>query len=296
MGSRWRRMLRRHRDTVDLSWVSARSFTEKWYPQGIDVGVWQGRRALAVSWFRKDMTGLHLASRVTLIDLERSRHLDIGLAIEDETGTLQPAQIHAGGLAWFGDRLFAAATNAGIWEFDLGDVRRLRGRDARRVTGRRGFSGLAVVRTRIHPVALRCSFIGRAFDADGTARDRVLIGEYRTDDLGRVGEFDISHGDGDGFVPVRERSPLGEAFVPGIPRMQGAVRWGDRVFLSQSRGLRKPGRLWVSENGMPQRSAIPLPPGCEDLALDPEGRMLWSLGEHPWKRVVRGIHFSDLGL
>ncbi len=43
------------------------------------------------------------------------------------------------------------------------------------------------------------------------------------------------------------------------------------------------------------RDRIPLPVGCEDLALDLEARMLWSLGEHPWRRVVRGIPFAQLG-
>ncbi|GAA2911598.1 hypothetical protein GCM10017596_11050 [Microbacterium keratanolyticum] len=292
-------MLRRHRDTVDLRWLSARSFTEKWYPQGIDVGVWQGRRALAVSWFRKDKTGQHLASRVTLIDPQRSRHLDLSFAIRDENGDLQPAQIHAGGLAWFDDRLFAAATNEGIWEFDLSEVTRLHRKDVRRVTGRRGFTGLAVVRTRVHPVSLRCSFLGRAFDGDGTPLPRVLIGEYRIDDRGRIGEFTIPDGPV-GFIAVDDPTPTAdgaaEAGAPGIPRMQGVARWGDQIFVSQSRGIRKPGRLWVGEGRMLQRSPIPLPVGTEDLALDPQDQMLWTIGEHPWKRVVRGIRFASLGI
>ena len=41
---------------------------------------------------------------------------------------------------------------------------------------------------------------------------------------------------------------------------------------------------------------VPLPVGCEDLALDLDAKLLWSLGEHPWKRVVRGIPFQSLGL
>jgi hypothetical protein len=41
---------------------------------------------------------------------------------------------------------------------------------------------------------------------------------------------------------------------------------------------------------------VPLPVGCEDLALDLDAQLLWSLGEHPWKRVVRGIPLSHLGI
>ncbi|MFK3836195.1 hypothetical protein [Microbacterium sp. NPDC087868] len=291
-GSNGRRMLRRRRDTHDLRWLSARAWTTRWYPQGIDIGEREGRRTLAVSWFRQDRTGHHLASRVVLIDTERARHIDIALAIEDDAGDLQPAQIHTGGLAWFGDRLFAAATGRGIWEFDLSDIRRVHGPVARRVRGIAGRwwprSALVAVRTRVHPVDLRCSFLGRAFDADGAPLRRVLIGEYRRDDEGRIGEFTIPEGTDDGFVAH-------ERFAPGIPRMQGAVRWGDRILVSQS-ALKTPGRLWTGTRDALTRHSVPLPAGCEDLALDPDERMLWTLGEHPRHRVVRGIPFARIGL
>ncbi len=80
-GSTWRPVRQRRGDTVDLRWLSARTWTRRWYPQGIDVGEWRGRRTLAVSWFRQELSGEHLASRVTLIDLARSRHLDVLLAV-----------------------------------------------------------------------------------------------------------------------------------------------------------------------------------------------------------------------
>lgn len=285
-------MLRRRRDTHDLRWLSARAWTTRWYPQGIDIGEREGRRTLAVSWFRQDRTGHHLASRVVLIDTERARHIDIALAIEDDAGDLQPAQIHTGGLAWFGDRLFAAATGRGIWEFDLSDIRRVHGPVARRVRGIAGRwwprSALVAVRTRVHPIDLRCSFLGRAFDVDGAPLRRVLIGEYRRDDEGRIGEFTIPEGTDDGFVAH-------ERFAPSIPRMQGAVRWGDRILVSQS-ALKTPGRLWTGTRDALTRHSVPLPAGCEDLALDPDERMLWTLGEHPRHRVVRGIPFARIGL
>jgi len=293
LGSTWRPMRRKHGETVDLRWFSARSFTQRWYPQGLDVGSWHGRRTLAVSWFRQDKTGQHLASRVTFIDLERSRHLDVNLTIEGEDGELHPAQIHAGGIAWFGDRLFVAATGQGVWEFDLSKVRRLRRAAARRVVGAsgRGYGAVALVavRTRVHAVDLRCSFIGRVFDADGTSVPRVLIGEYRTDEAGRVGEFAIP-ADREGRF-----EPLG-VITPGIKRMQGAVRWGTRTFVSRSNGLLKPGSLWSGEGDTLERVSVTMPVGSEDLALDAEERMLWTVGEHPWKRVVRGIRFEQLGL
>lgn len=291
-GSTWRPVRQKRRDTVDLRWLSARTWTRRWYPQGIDLGRWRGRRTLAVSWFRQELSGVHLASRVTLIDLERSRHLDVLLAIADDSEELQPATIHAGGLAWFGDRLFAAATGRGIWEFDLSDVHEVRGALAQRLAGSGGrgrrTTALVAVRTRVHPISLRCSYLGRVYDGDGTALQRVLIGEHRPDGSGRIGEFSIPGGDGDGFIEI-------DRFSPDIASMQGAVRWGDRYFVSQSDHLR-PGTLWSGGRTTLTRDRIPLPVGCEDLALDPDAELLWSLGEHPWRRVVRGIPFTRLGI
>lgn len=290
-GSTWRPVRHTRRDTVDLRWLTARAWTRRWYPQGIDIGAWHGRRTLAVTWFRQELTGTHLASRVTLIDLGRSRHLDVLLAVPDDEGGLAPAPIHAGGLAWFDDRLFVAATGRGIWEFDLSDIREVRGGLAHGLAGGgrgKGSTALVAVRTRVHPVALRCSFLGRVFDQDGTPLRRVLIGEHRTDESGRIGEFAIPEGDGDGFREV-------DRFSPTIPRMQGAVRWGDRRFVSQSDRMH-PGTLWAGPRDALQRDRMPLPVGCEDLALDPDAHLLWSLGEHPWHRVVRGIPLARLGI
>lgn len=291
-GSTWRPVRQKRRDTVELRWLSARSWTQRWYPQGIDVGLWQGRRTLAVSWFRQDRAGKHLASRVAFVDLERSRHLDVLLAVEGEDGELAPAPIHAGGLAWFDDRLFVAATRRGIWEFDLSDIRRVRGPLARRLAGSRGrgwrATVMVAVRTKVHPVDLRCSYLGRVFDGNGEPLRRVLIGEYRTDEKGRIGEFTTPEAADEGFEEQDRVSP-------GIRSMQGAVRWGDRYFVSQSDRLR-PGILWRGRREALERDPVSLPVGCEDLALDLEEGLLWSLGEHPWRRVVRGIPLDRLGI
>lgn len=286
----WRPLLRTGRDARTLRWLSRRSITQRWYPQGIDVGTWHGRRTLAVSWFRQDRDRRHLASRVTFVDIARGTSVDVALAIEGDGG-LEPAAIHAGGIAWMGDRLLVAATREGVWEFDLGDLRTVRGEDARRLRASRwpafGARGRAAVRTRVHDVPMRCSFLGRAVDADGAASETVLVGEYRADDAGRIVES---------VVPAAGAAWPRLALVPtGIDRMQGVVRHGDTVLVSQSRGMR-PGALWAGPADALERSRVALPVGCEDLAIDVEGGMLWTVAEHPWRRVVRGIPLAELGL
>ncbi|GAA2175510.1 hypothetical protein GCM10009846_25690 [Agrococcus versicolor] len=287
----WRPLLRTGRAATSLRWLSRRSLTERWYPQGIDVGVWQGRRTLAVSWFRQDRARHHIASRIALVDLERGTSVDVALAVGGDGG-LEPARIHAGGIAWMGDRLLVAATGAGVWEFDLSDVRAVRGAEARRLVGSTRWPlaarGRAVVRTRVHDVPMRCSFLARAFDADGSPQERVLVGEYRKDDAGRIAEFAVP----EAHEPWPEPT---WSVAPGITSMQGAVRWGDTVLASQSRGM-QPGGLWTGTRDGLTRSGVDLPVGCEDLAIDPETRTLWTLGEHPWRRQVRGIPLADAGV
>ena len=119
------------------------------------------------------------------------------------------------------------------------------------------------------------------------AARRVLIGEYRTDDRGRIAEFTVPDGSDGTFEEI-------DRFAPGIRSMQGAVRWGARYFVSQSDDLR-PGRLWSGPRDALAAASVPLPAGCEDLALDLDAGLLWSLGEHPWRRVVRGIPLHRLG-
>jgi hypothetical protein len=73
------------------------------------------------------------------------------------------------------------------------------------------------------------------------------------------------------------------------------VRLGDRWLVSQSNGL-SAGRLWTGNPTSFGPHEHPLPVGAEDLALDPERELLWTLGEHPWRRVVRAIPYRALGL
>lgn len=226
-----------------------------------------------------------------MVDVDRGTSTDLALAVEGPAGRLEPARIHAGGLAWIGEsRLLVAATDAGLWEFDLADVRIVDGEDARRLVGSRrpgaGASGRAIVRTRVHDVPVRCSFVGRVFAADGVPLPRVVVGEYRTDESGRIAESDVP-------APDAPWPPL-QPVAPGISRMQGAVRFGNTTLVSQSNGMH-PGALWA---GSPE-SMVPsgrLPVGCEDLALDLDAWVVWTVAEHPGRRVVRATPLADLGI
>ncbi|QNA93453.1 hypothetical protein [Microbacterium sp. Se63.02b] len=296
-GSTWRPVRQKRRDTVDLRWLSARTWTRRWYPQGIDLGEWQGRRTLAVSWFRQDLAGTHLASRVTLVDLERSRHLDILLTVpgdgdgDGDGDELEPAPIHAGGLAWFEDRLFVAATRRGIWEFDLSDIRTVRGAVAQRLAGARPRGGrttaLVAVRTRVH--AVPCA--ARTWGGCSTTQAPSAARPHRRVPPGRHREDRRVHDSRRRERGIRRRGCL----HPGNRADAGRRPLGGPL-LRVAVGSSAPRRPVERSTRRAAQGAHPLPVGCEDLALDLDAGLLWSLGEHPWRRVVRGIPLARLGV
>jgi hypothetical protein len=98
-GWRWSR-----RDTAD----------RVWWPQGIDVGDHAGRRVVAVSWYARDA-----GTRVSFLDLARRRYHHVELV---DAGA--PVVVHAGGIAWLGDRILVADTFGGLREFRLDDILR----------------------------------------------------------------------------------------------------------------------------------------------------------------------------
>ena len=103
--------LTRHRAWM---WDRADRGDRRWWPQG--VSVLAGGRHVAVSWYAKDG-----GSRVSILDLEQRRYRHVELVVPTADGFL-PLRVHAGGLAWHGTRLYVAATKAGLWVCDTGDV------------------------------------------------------------------------------------------------------------------------------------------------------------------------------
>jgi hypothetical protein len=235
-----------------------------WWPQGIDVGEHDGRRLLAVSWFRRDA-----ATRLSFIDLDRRRYHHVALI--DESG---PVKVHAGGIAWLGDRVLVADTFGGLRAFALDDIAATGARHVlpqsaryrtRKAKGDRG---------------MRFSFVSIEH-ADGPPR--LVAGEYGDGSrVDRAARFSLE-GDGAGEVELHE---------PGLYRMQGIVIVDGVWYVTTSNGPRRGGDLWVGAPGAFTRHRHVLPPGPEDLAYDPRDRVIWSLSEWPGRRRVFQIRVS----
>jgi hypothetical protein len=249
-------------------WSLRDTFDRVWWPQGIDVSEHDGRRVLAVSWFAREV-----GTRLTFVDLRRRRYHHVLLVqpVRDAAGgvALDPVVVHAGGIAWVGDRILVADTFGGLREFRLGDL--LRTADgsvvlaqtsdyrARKAKGDRG---------------MRFSFVSIEH-GDGDLR--LVAGEYgdgsRAD---RAARFSLD-GAGDSDVEVHE---------PGIYRMQGIVIVDGTWYITTSNGEWDRGDLWAGHPGALVRHRHVLPAGPEDLAYDRTTRRLWSLSEWPGRRRV----------
>ena len=238
----------------------------QWWPQGVCVR--PGGRLLAVSWYARGG-----ASRVSFLAPSRRRYRHVQLVVPTETGH-RPLAIHAGGLAWHGSRLYLAATRAGLWVCDTGDIVRA------------GADYLLPVRHRLAPQGvgaeqpLRFSFVSieHARRPPG-----LIVGEYgHHRQTRRLAQVSI----GGGPVAVINH---------GVHRAQGAVRVGGRLYLTASHGRWGLGSVWRGEPGDLRERRWALPMGPEDLTHDPHSDRLWTLTEHPGRRWVLSVRRSRWG-
>ncbi|WP_395693077.1 hypothetical protein [Nocardioides sp.] len=217
----------------------------------------EGRHAV-VSWYSD--TG----SRVSLLDLPARRYQHVELVRPTADGH-EPLRVHAGGLGWHGHRLFVAATRAGVWVCDTRDV----------VRGPDGY--VLPVRLLLEPSEpFRFSFVAHV-------GEELVVGEYDnaggTRRLGRV---------------AAEGGPV-DVLDGGVRRAQGAVRVGERWYVTASHGPRRPGSVWSGPAGRLREHRWAVPMGPEDLAYDAERDLLWTVTEHPRRRWVVAVRRSRLG-
>jgi hypothetical protein len=118
-----------------IRWNTDDETTSIWRPQGIAGFTKNGVRYLLVSWYAKD-DAEYKGSRITLIDISPSsstylmyRHIllvqpDIPATTTtySQYGSYAPLNVHAGGIAYFKDKIYLSSTNLGVRVFDLNKI------------------------------------------------------------------------------------------------------------------------------------------------------------------------------
>ncbi|MFI7439744.1 hypothetical protein [Nonomuraea indica] len=268
--------------------------TPDWYPQGLtgdeDSGA-AGVPVFVVSWyFKPEPPVAERGVRVTFLSPRSLKYQHALLVEAKPDGSYMPLDIHAGGIAWYGDLLYVADTFRGLRVFDtrhildlrtaqkdLGDPTRI-GRHAGRLHAF-GYRYVIPQTDAWRLVQEGCRFSFAAIDRT-TAPHALVSGEYADASRDRlVVRWDLAE---DGTLA--DGTPR-DAHVLGHAKIQGALSSGGTWYLSQAADARTNGRLVVQGDGDPV--IRPFPIGPEDLTV--QGGRLWSVTEFRNKRVVFGV-------
>ncbi|MDI6911862.1 hypothetical protein [Nocardioides sp.] len=249
------------------TWDAADRRDRVWWPQGVSPGPRPG--VLGVTWYTSGG-----GSRLSVLDLQARRYRHVTLVRPTADG-YEPLRIHAGGLAWSGSTLHIAATRAGLWACDTGDVLRTDAGYVLPVRHRLSITGAS-------GEPLRFSFVSTEPGRSGS----LVVGEYGN----RRQTRRLAHLHADGG-PVE----LVEAPGGGVVRAQGVVRTGDSYVFTASHGPWVPGSLWTGRPGALRERRWAVPMGPEDLASSPDGRRLWTVTEHPHRRWIVSLPMPSDG-
>lgn len=301
-----------------LTWDAEDRRTPHWWPQGIstsadasDTEDIAGRRLVVTTWYARDLPGQpHHGSRVTFLDLGSRRYRHVLLVVptmaEDGTVGLEPLQVHAGGIVWFGPYLHIASTSRGFMTCRADDLLRVPDERASGDHTRLGVHGdrvssfgyryLLPVRFAYRAAAakghqkLRYSFLSLDHD---TRPPELVVGEYgRGKQTRRLARFPL---DRESMLLVDGEDGLSRPLLlhdGGVGQMQGATVARERYFVTTSHGPAAPGSVHVGRPGAFRQHRWATPPGPEDIAYWPSTDLLWSVSEHPGRRWVFSMRRS----
>lgn len=289
-------------EATGFGWDREDSATRDWWPQGLTTaadsghpGV-AGRRIVVSAWYAKRPAAGAPATRISVIDLDpeaapRYAHVALVAPHRDQRSgriTHRPVPVHAGGLAWFGDRLLVADTRHGVRVFRLDDV-------VRTAPGRLPGFDLALPQSGVWRAGvegdarpLRWSFL--SLDRTEPGAVSLVAGEYVRGDGARLARWALDHGTG---TPTRTAAD--EVLRTDLRSMQGAVRVQGTYVLSASQGAYRRGQLWTGTGERAwTRHRRALPVGPEDLAYDPVSDRLWTQTEYPGRRRVLALPLAPI--
>lgn len=315
-------------------WKPGDATTLKWRPQGITGSREEGspERAawLAVSWYGLAERGnAHRGARISLVDLQRGspshlqyRHV---LLVQDarnidkpelfrlpaearryqQLGGFAPVPIHAGGIAWVGDRLYVADTTLGLRVFDL---TRLHAVEADETQARCGAEGgrmqafnYAYVLPQVGYYRLSGTSPNSFVSVGRGASGRCLwSGQYLKKDSKRTPSLFGWPLEASGAIDTARAPELFQPNEGGGPvfNMQGAYRAGGATWMTVTGRAEAHGSTARLVTQAPRKKGLRWrwPHGAEDLYLAADTQILWCLTEYAasegdGERVVFGVSF-----
>lgn len=249
-------------------WQSGDETVAYWVPQGI-TGSWDAhhttKRLAIVSWYYKQDqdpgSTVDKGVRIAIVDLANNAYR-FALLVEPTATGYAPVKVHAGGLAWVGDKLYVPVTASGFRVFDLAHILQTTSDDANAY----GYLYL-VPQIGTYTSTGACSPV---FSFAAVAGSSLISGEYDATSVnGRLYRWPL---DGNGDLGAQPS----DAFIMAESYIQGAAAIDTTYFLSSSRPTGGHGELVRTQVGAPSQT-FGWSDSPEDLSLD--GTSLWSLSE-----------------
>lgn len=286
-----------------LRWNAEDVASTDWIPQGLTgtpdadaSGLVAGKRAILVSFYED--AGLQKGVRVAFVDVTDpdAPRYRFALLVEP-TGTaaapsFKQVDIHAGGIVWYGDKLYVAHTGTGFRVFDLARILQV-AVDQDTVgcaagTCRAGLYKYVVPQIGVYEDRSTCAPIFSWVSLDRTSSPPSLVsGEYCSGSAcasalsGRVFRWPLDPATG--LLRGATTWPTEAAWMSHKQVQGGAARSG-LFYLSSSAPAAGAGELYRAASGKSATSRWVSSP--EDLMVDGPRGWLWGLSEAPGARVV----------
>ncbi|MGX4688667.1 hypothetical protein [Streptomyces sp. JNUCC 63] len=301
-------------------WSREDFLTPRWRPQGITTNFdgWGGdatgpgggtrKKVVLVSWYATDTADSGLGARVSFVDITnparpRYRHVLLVQPYNVRGGdyTFATARIHAGGIGWYGNRLYIADTGRGLRVYNLDDMFKVPrgsgiGRQDDGTFHAYGYEYVLPQSRDYHYTdsSHRLSRYSQVAVDRTTSPHTLLVSEFHEGDehpdtVTRAVRWNL-HPSSSALVPVDSENRVhstGVAEILNARQTQGAVSVNGTYYLSVSKGSRRGYlRTWREGSTSQAAAAWRLPVGPEDLSYHGGTGRLWGLNEYRGNRYV----------
>lgn len=301
-----------------FKWDSEDEKTEEWRPQGITGFKWGNKSYLLVSWYSispNEIPGIkneHKGVRLALADITDMNNITYNYIllvqnIANSTNSLLydtpknaftqknayiPVTMHAGGLAYFNQKIYIADTSLGLRVFDLNNFLEAKPDPTKNTVGKEDNGDLKAFdyqyilpQSGYYKITSGSPFSCVSLGEGLTPTDkRLWTAQYKTSGTAVVLGYPI---DADGAVtgPPKQIIPKDDKGTT-MYGMQGVYRSGTKTYVSKTGNSSSSGstaRLAKYTDATATATYYPWPHGAEDLHLGEDG-LLWSLTEFEYSK------------